>query len=293
MFIYNSCKPTVQSCLDTQTFSMARLFNDERTMSSHIHECYEIYFSISGGKQFLIDGQSYEFAPGDIFFINQSESHCLSEVDPQTHERIVLFIHPEYLKRLSTQKTDLSNCFTCRGTSFGHRIGLSEEEQGRFTYYMYKMSESKGFGQDIMDQAAFLELMTFLNRIFLARCDRETALEMDNGKQSLNQSHYALINSILSYIHQNLSEELTIQHLAGRFYLSNSYLCKLFKDATGTTINRYIVAKRISLARDLLAEGCSVADSCRLCGFKDYSNFLKAFTKAVGVSPKKYASYGH
>jgi AraC-like DNA-binding protein len=25
-------------------------------------------------------------------------------------------------------------------------------------------------------------------------------------------------------------------------------------------------------------------------GFTDYSNFFKAFTKAVGVSPKKYAS---
>ena len=27
------------------------------------------------------------------------------------------------------------------------------------------------------------------------------------------------------------------------------------------------------------------------CGFNDYSNYLRAFTKAVGISPKKYAQF--
>ena len=78
---------------------------------------------------------------------------------------------------------------------------------------------------------------------------------------------------------------------AAHFYLSSSYLCRIFKDETGTTINRYITAKRISRAKALLAEGYSVTETCGMCGFQDYSNFLKAFTKAVGISPKKYAMY--
>ena len=79
--------------------------------------------------------------------------------------------------------------------------------------------------------------------------------------------------------------------LASHFYLSSSYLCRIFKDSTGTTINQYITAKRISRAKVLLAEGHPVAETGSLCGFGDYSNFLKSFTRAVGVSPKKYAAF--
>ena len=68
MFIYDSCISAIQSCLETKTFAVAWMYNDEKTMSIHIHDCYEIYFSISGGKQFLIDNRIYEFEPGNIFF---------------------------------------------------------------------------------------------------------------------------------------------------------------------------------------------------------------------------------
>lgn len=63
---------------------------------------------------------------------------------------------------------------------------------------------------------------------------------------------------------------------AFHFYLSSSYLCRIFKDSTGTTINQYITAKRISRAKVLLAEGHPVAEDSSLCGFGDYSNFLPA-----------------
>ncbi len=292
MFIYHSCQTAIQFCLETKSFAVARLYNDEKAMGMHIHDCYEIYFSISGGKQFLIDNRMYEFEPGDIFFINQFESHYLSKIDRMTHERIVVSIYPDYLKKLSTSETDLDRCFSCRDTTFGHKISLSAEERQRFTYYIHKLSEYKGFGQDIMDQAAFLELMTYLNRIFISRCVQMPETEQ-KAKANKSGTHHSQIDEILSYINQHLSENMTIPILASQFYLSSSYLCKIFKDATGTTINRYITARRISRAKILLAEGHSVAETSMLCGFGDYSNFLKSFTKIVGISPKKYASYEH
>lgn len=290
MLIHNSCRAAIQSCLDSRTFAAAHLYNDEKTMSIHIHDCYEIYYSISGGKQFLIDNRFYDFKPGDIFFINQYESHYLPQIDDVKHERIVLSIYPDYLKQLSTEQTDLNHCFTYRDAAFGHKLSLSSEEQKRFLYYMHKLSEKKEYGQDILDQAAFLELMAYLNRIFLLRCEEEQA-EDAAREEGAAGAYHEQIAALLSYVNQNLTEELTIQRLASHFYLSSSYLCKIFKDETGTTINRYITAKRISRAKALLAEGYSVTETCAMCGFQDYSNFLKSFTKAVGISPKKYAMF--
>ena len=74
-------------------------------------------------------------------------------------------------------------------------------------------------------------------------------------------------------------------------FFSKNYLSKIFKQETGTSINKYITAQRITLAKSLLTNGHSVADACNMCGFRDYSNFLKTFTKIVGVSPKKYAQF--
>ena len=283
--IYDSCQSAVQACLDTKTFAIARLYNNEKTMGIHIHDCYDIYFSISGEEQFLIDNRVYEFGPGDIFFINQFESHYLSRVDQTIHERVVVAIDPDYLKQLSTSQTDLNYCFHCRDAAFGHKLSLTSDERSRFLYFIHKFSEEERFGQDVLDQAVFLEMMAFLNGAFLSRSAQAAAPPL--------KPHHSQIDEILSYINQHLAENLSIAMLASHFYLSGPYLCKIFKDATGTTINRYITAKRISQAKALLAGGHSVAETSRLCGFSDYSNFLKSFTRAVGVSPKKYAACVH
>ena len=50
-------------------------------------------------------------------------------------------------------------------------------------------------------------------------------------------------------------------------------------------------ARRISIAKALLAEGKNVSEVYGSVGFNDYSSFLKAFVKLVGVSPKKYSKF--
>ena len=42
----------------------------EKAMDMHIHDCYEIYYSICGGKQFLIDNCFYTIAPGEFYCIS-------------------------------------------------------------------------------------------------------------------------------------------------------------------------------------------------------------------------------
>ena len=98
------------------------------------------------------------------------------------------------------------------------------------------------------------------------------------------------MDDILNFIIQNISQPITVEQLAGQFYLRESYICRIFKSATGTTINKYITARRISIAKAVLNENGNVMEAFERSGFTDYSNFFKAFTKAVGISPKKYAS---
>lgn len=287
MKIFTSCRDAIDVCIENKSFALAHLYSDEKPMNMHIHNSYELYFSISGGRQFLMDNRFYSIQPGDLFFINQYESHHLTQIDSQIHERIVFSIYPDYLKALSSPATDLDYCFSCRPANVGHKISLSEEEQKRFLYYVHKLSSIQGFGADLLEKAVFLELMVYLNHCFSRYAGQETSIT-EPEKQEV---HHAQVDQILAYIHQNIGQPLALETLAGHFFLSPSYLCRIFKSATGTTINKYITAKRIALAKSLLMEGHTVNETADLCGFNDYSNFLKAFTKAVGISPKKYARF--
>lgn len=275
-----SCQQSIEQCAKTQTFSIAHLYKEEKTMDMHIHNCYEIYYSVSGGKQFLIDNKLYTIEPGDLFLINQYESHKITQADKMTHERIVLSIHPEYPKRLSSADTNLDTCFSYRFETFSHKLSLNKEQQKRFLYYINKITGAKGYGHDIYEQAAFMELLVLINR-------QAKSSHITESSENCIYNHQ--VDDILTYINLNISSPITLAQLAENFYLSESYICRIFKSTTGTTINKYITARRISIAKSLLNEGASVMEAYEKSGFTDYSNFFKAFTKAVGISPKKYA----
>lgn len=283
---YNSCKAAIDYCISEKCFAIAHLYFEEKTMNIHIHDCYEIYYSISGGKQFLIDNKTYNISPGDVFFINQYESHHLTQIDRDEHERIVISIHPDFLKELSTKNTPMDYCFNYREKDFSHRISLDKEEQQRFMYYIHKLTSISGYAEDVMERAVFAEFMVNLNKTFNSKLqgvkDDSVAVDYQYDEQ---------VKKILDYINQNIANPITIDQLANQFFLSKSYICRIFKQVTGTTINKYLTARRISIAKSLLSEGMFVNEVYEKCGFRDYSNFLKAFTKAVGVSPKKYALY--
>lgn len=280
---YTSCKESVDSCITDKYFAIAHLYNEEKTMNMHIHDCFEIYYSISGGRQFLIDNKVYNINPGDVFFINNYESHYLSQIDHTVHERIVISIHPDFIKLVSTPETDLNFCFSYREPGYSHRLALDKEQQQRFIYYIHKITSTQGFGMDILERTAFTELLVLLNKAFYAGSRSQ--------EEDTSYTYSQQVDEILDYMNQNIDKPISIEHLSKVFFLSDSYICRIFKATTGTTINKYLTARRISIAKSLLAQGKGVGEVWENCGYQDYSNFLKAFTKAVGISPKKYANY--
>ncbi len=277
---FTSCTQAMLACMDNQAFSIAHLYKEETTLDMHIHGCYELYYSISGGRQFLIDNKLYSIAPGDLFFINQYESHKLTDVETDTHERIILYFHPSFTKKLSTANADLDRCFSLHPAAFRHKVSLDKEAQKKFLYFVDKITSAEGFGSDIIEQATIMELLVMLNIL----CDNNAAEKVGPAYKF---NHH--VDNILSYINQNITQDITVEQLAGHFFMSPSYLCRVFKNATGTTINKYITARRITMAKSLLGSGVSVNEVFERSGFTDYSNFYKSFRKLVGISPKKYA----
>lgn len=85
------------------------------------------------------------------------------------------------------------------------------------------------------------------------------------------------------------SASFSIEQLCLDVGISHAHLLRLFKNAYGVTIIKYIINKRIELACELLrTTNLSVSSVAFSCGFSDEMHFMKMFKKVVGVSALNY-----
>ena len=125
MQLHTSYNAAFQAALSTQSFAIAHLQHIKLPMNIDTSGCYKLFYFLSGGKKFHIDHDVYEVCAGDLFFVNQREWHYFSKIDEDhRHERIVLFIYPEFLKNLCTEQTDLCSCFMHKGNAGEHRLRM-------------------------------------------------------------------------------------------------------------------------------------------------------------------------
>ncbi len=266
-------------CMGTERFTISHLKPKETTLKIHLHDFYEIYYSISGGKEFFIGNDYYEIHPNDIFFICPNENHHITQFENVNHERINIAIHPNFIEQYSTPETPLVSCFE---SSDSRSLNLSVDFQKRFESLIKKIAGAKGFGTDLLENMYLCEIL-----IMLQQCRTES------GSQYLptNDPNNATAQAILQYINNHLAEDINLDRLSKEFFISQSYLCRLFKRYTGITINKYISARRISLATALMNNGARPSDVFAEVGFKNYNNFFKTFVEIVGTSPKNYMKY--
>lgn len=125
----------------------------------------------------------------------------------------------------------------------------------------------------------------------LTALHREVILEFTKAMQKITRETVMSlpILKIYDYIETHLHEKISLEELAEEAALSKSYLCDLFKRETGTTIGKYISARRISTAKDLLVyTEYTVLDISNYLAFSSMSHFISVFKAATGMTPKEY-----
>jgi len=97
-----------------------------------------------------------------------------------------------------------------------------------------------------------------------------------------------LISNVLQYIGDHYNENLTVENIASEFFVSKYHLSHEFSRVVGTSVYRYILLRRLLIARQLLSRGVAPGVVSANCGFGDYTNFYRAFKAQYGVSPASY-----
>lgn len=238
----------------------------------HNHASYEIYYFLSGRGSFYVEGSEYPLHSGDLLIMRNTEAHYIS-VDPTApYERFTLHFRrelvydvdggSELLKAFETREAGRQNLFTECDFQNGFYAALLER--------LMNVSGSKPRLQ------AVTVLYALLNEIRLAYESK--------GEQSVPEKETPAY-SIISYINSHLEQQLSLDLICERFFVSKAQLCRTFKKTTGTTVWGYITTKRLSAAQSMILAGIPATQVFSKCGFNDYSAFYRAYRKQFGCSP--------
>ncbi|MGI6705064.1 MAG: helix-turn-helix domain-containing protein [Clostridia bacterium] len=106
----------------------------------------------------------------------------------------------------------------------------------------------------------------------------------------IDGSYQKMVDEIKEYITENFHKQITLNDLSGKYYLSSSYLSKIFKEATGVNFTKYLYTYRINQAKELLQHSGDrpIREICSSVGFNDVCYFYRVFRKAEGTTPTDY-----
>lgn len=250
-----------------ETWNMSRL---------HFHDHCELLLPLVSPGNIFVSGQVYPLRRGTLYLIGENTLH--RTIAEGFHARYVLHINKKSLARLSTPQTDLTQF--C-GTPF-RRAELSGSGMTEVVELFQALERNKNdgsFGSDMRQLTALIDLLVRV----------APALNVADAGEAVHNKDFLRVAPILDYIRDNLSQPLALDRIAGQFYISKHYLCRIFKAATGFSVTEYIIYSRILKARQLLQEGVSVQQAGELSGFSDNSHFIRTFGHLTGLSPGRYA----
>lgn len=266
-------------------FLMVHMVTDiPSDVTTHLHDCYELFYFIAGDLTYYIEGQAYELRPHDIIITNSRELHRIVFNAKCRYERKYIHFKPEFISSFQTAEYNLLLYIENRKLGYFNRIPAEDVLEYKLNELWEQIEQTAlepAPENSILMKALFVQMLVTMNKVFA---------KYDNPLGDRHKSHkydYKIVK-ILDYINNNLDEKITLNVLQQKFYVNKYYLCHIFKMNTGFTVNEYITYKKIMKASELLMTGMTALDAAHAVGYGDYSTFYKAFKGITGYSPKQY-----
>lgn len=248
-------------------------------VGSHSHDYYEFYFFESGSVTMELDGSPYPLRQGDLLVVPPHTPHrAIVADDGRPYRRFVCWIGTEFLADLTAQAEEygyLTERARREQVYLYHFDPLTFNDIRLHLFALLDELHTRRFGGAEQLRLALRRLLLTVSRL---------AWEQHHPSRD-EGSKYA---RIAAYVEAHLGDDLTLDTIAGQFYLSKSYVSHLFKESTGMSLYRYVTQKRLAAIGAAIKSGVPIAQACGQYGFADYSAFYRAFRKQYGVSPAEY-----
>ena len=136
----------------------------------------------------------------------------------------------------------------------------------------------------ILKPVNYEELGSCIDNLKISMYESKTKKNPD-----LDKGDERVISSIMRYMQEHLSEEVSLSVLSEVFHLNPQYISQLFKNKIGVGFLAYLTNIRIEKAKKLLlSTSMSVTEIAEFSGYSDYRVFTKVFKKTEGITPSQF-----
>lgn len=244
----------------------------------HCHPYYELLYVKNGNGKYVVESAEYPLQANTLLFLRPYEFHYVCPSKNAHYERYVIHFYGDVL---------------FNGTLSALSFLQPDKLKGKGVYFP--------FGNEKKTISTLFDSMDTACRIFEGRrhkTAKEETMQLSLLAQLLlllsleePESRAAgdedLVGRIIEYINLNLSNDLNLEDISQRFFISKFYLCRVFKEHTGVSLITYLNTKRIAMAEQLIKQGEPSTSVAYQVGYKTYSSFYRSYCRYTGHSPAK------
>ena len=146
-------------------------------------------------------------------------------------------------------------------------------------------------------QSGYSELLPPPDNEVISSSESAQAIEkyiVDTMSEDLTHSPDIIVEKMKLYLKENYTKDITLKMLESKFFLSSSYISRIFKQYEGINYHAYLMNIRIEQAKKLLiSTNQSVTHIGYTVGFKNYKHFSRSFKELTGLTPVDYRNEKH
>ena len=246
----------------------------------HFHTFYELCVVLCPHTTHFLEGKPYELQTFDIIGIAHNVLHRTQYPIGDPCKRLIIqFNLPKCVPGLKNEYQQLLQHFHLEVPIFRFEPELRSKIYRKLND-IYLLGQKTDPMRDLIVHQTFIELLTLL---FLNQDQNQYA---DVSEMSATEKK---IYAITSYIHTHHTEDLSLEYLAQKFFISSCYLSHQFKDVTGFTLTDYVQMTRVRNVQSLLVgTDIPITEAAARCGFTSFSQFNRVFQKHIGMSPSQF-----
>lgn len=252
------------------------------TYGMHYHDSYEFLFHRRNGSVLYIGCEAYDMQPYELYIIPPFQIHSRARfVRLIDYERMYLYLKTDVFRMLGQQVVPVKEVIddVIHRNHFRFQLTPEEYESTKKLLLQIKNCDESAAPYDRLEDRIRLEMLV---------CNICRIVAQRGAEEPPSTASHMPMQDVLKYINTHYTESLTLDKLSEEFSISKSYLAHEFAKCFNMSIYQYILMNRIIYARQLIAEGEPMLNVALQCGFNDYSNFLRAFTRHTGHTPSDW-----
>lgn len=260
--------------MDSERKIMQFFIINQDAAQVHYHQHIELFYLLKGKIEIRIDDQVYALEKGDFLIINANKRHYFQNATNILGARFEI-----NFRILSEIMGTMQLFFWCNTVvDKNNAYDKCRQLMDRILEHYYEKDNSNA----LFLNSLYYQLLSELTSNFLVRAD-------DRRLDIKDSSDRVRIRQIQNYIQSNYQNQISLNDLADRLFLSNAYLSKYIKKCMGMTFMEYLNNIRLFHAIDeLLYTEKNLTRIALDNGFPTSASFTKVFRAAYHEAPSEY-----